>query len=202
MPAVQYTDPSTRGVCPLRRPASPLLTPIPDMRVLDAQVYMGCHHFVVLMVCHQLTLAGIERAACGADSEILDLSCSYPVAAEVADCRRYPRYLTRGGNFYNHQCPRPWLAPIPATTMHPRYVSRGSQLSPCAALDLKDNVLLIADGNERLTQGLRERIYFSSHTACKSHWGLCLRPHALASTPDVSIPNLSEHVMMGNSIGL
>jgi hypothetical protein len=146
------------------RPASPLLTSMPGMRVLDAHVHIGCRHLLALKVHHQLTLVGIEGATLVADPENLDLPCSYPGASEVADCWRHPRYLTRRGNFHHQKCPYPWLAPIPATPIYQGCVSRSHQFSPCDALSPKDDISLSADGNECLTQGLRKRICLSSHT--------------------------------------
>ena len=138
---------------------------MPGMRVLDADVYIGCHHLLALKVRYQLTLAGIERATFGADPENLDLPCSYRGAAEVADRWRHLRYLTRRGNFYSQKYPHPRLALIPATPMYQGCVSGSSQLSSCDDLDPNDDVLLLVDGGECLTQRLRKRIHLNSHTA-------------------------------------
>jgi hypothetical protein len=146
------------------RPASPLLTSMPGIRVLDAHVYIGCRHLPALKVHHQLTLAGIEGAMLVAGPETLDLPYSYPGAAEVADCWRHPRYLTRRGNLHRQKCSHPWLAPIPATPTHLGCVSRSHQLRPCDDLDPNDDVLMWADGNECLTQCPRKRIDLSSYT--------------------------------------
>lgn len=146
------------------RPASPLLTSMPGMRVLDAHVCIGCRHLPALKVYHQLTLTGIEGAMLVAGPETLDLPYSYPGTAEVADCWRHPRYLTRRGNFHSQKCSHPWLAPIPATPTHLGCVSRSHQLPPCDDLDPNDAVLMLADGNQCLTQCLRKRIDLSSHT--------------------------------------
>jgi hypothetical protein len=137
---------------------------MPGMRVLDAHVYIGCRHLPALKVHHQLTLAGIEGAMLITGPETLDLPYSYPGAAEVADCWRHPRYLTRRGNFHSQKCSHPWLAPIPATPTHLGCVSRSHQLRPYDNLDLIDDILMLADGNESLTQCPRERIVLSSHT--------------------------------------
>lgn len=121
---------------------------MPGTRVLDAHVYIGCHHLLALKVRHQLTLAGIERATFGADPKNLDLPCSYPGAAEVADRWRHPRYLTRRGNFHSQKYPHPRLAPIPAPPRHQGCVSKISQLPPCDNLDLDDHVQLLTDDDE------------------------------------------------------
>jgi hypothetical protein len=152
------------------RPASPLLTSMPGMRVLDAHVYIGCRHLLTLKVHDQLTLAGIEGATLVADPENLDLPCSYPGAEEVADRRRHPRYLTRRGNFRSQKCSHPWLAPIPAAPMPQGCVSRSHYLSPCDDLDSLNDLPMVAEGNECLTHGLRKRIKLSSHTG-RVHWG-------------------------------
>jgi hypothetical protein len=145
------------------RPASPLLTSMPGMRVLDAHVHIGCHHLPPLKVHHQLTLAGIEGATLLADPENLDLLCGYPCASEVADRWRHPRYLTRRGNLHRQKCPHPWLPPIPATLLHHGCVSRSHRFSPFDDLSPKCDLSLLADGNERLTQGLCKRICLNSH---------------------------------------
>jgi len=181
------------------RPASPLLTSMPDMRVLDAHVYSSCRHLLTLKVHHQLTLAGIERATLVADPRNLDLPYSYPGAAEVAYYWRHPRYLTRRGNFRNQKCSHPWLAPIPAAPMPQGCVSQCYYLSPCDDLDSTNDVLLLADGNECLTHGLRKRIRLGLHT------GRVTGAHPTSSRAcfhsDVFSPGFSEHVKTGNARG-
>jgi hypothetical protein len=147
------------------RLASPLLTSMPGMRVLDAHVYIGCRHLRALKVHHQLTLAGIDRATLVADPENLDLLYSYPGAAEVANHWGHPRYLTRRGNFRSQKCSHPWLAPIPAAPMPRGCVSSSQHLSPCNDLVPTYDVLLLADGNECLTRGLRKCINLSPYIA-------------------------------------
>jgi hypothetical protein len=119
------------------RPASPLLTSMPGMRVLDAHVHIGCHHLPALKVHYQLTLAGIEGATLLADPENLDLPCSFPGASGVADCWRHPRYLTRRGNLRNQKCPHPWLPQIPAIPLPHGCVSRSHRFSSCDDLNLR-----------------------------------------------------------------
>ena len=75
------------------RRASLLLTSMPGMRVLDAHVYIGCHHLPPLKVHYQLTLAGIEGATLLADPENVDLPCGCSCTLEVTDRWRHPRYL-------------------------------------------------------------------------------------------------------------
>src|SRR5512146_383343 len=145
------------------RPASPLLTSMPGMRVLDAHVHIGCHHLPALKVHHQLTLAGIEGATLLADPENLVLPSRSPCVLEVADRWRLPRYLTRRGNLPNQKCPHPWLPPIPATPMHRRCVSRSQRFSPCNAFIPNSEPVLLVNGNEHQTQGLRKRICLNSH---------------------------------------
>ena len=180
------------------RRASLLLTSMPGIRVLDAHVHIGCHHLPSLKVHHQLTLAGIEGAMLVAGPETLDLPYSYPGAAEVADCWRHPRYLTRRGNFHSQKCSHPWLAPIPATPTHLGCVSRSHQLRPCDDLDLIDDVLMLADGNECLTQCPRAHCFQLAYW--KSHWGSAPRPHALASTLDFP-HKASQNMPRGNVKG-
>jgi len=182
------------------RPASPLLTSMPGTRVFDAHVYIGCHHLLALKVHHQLTLAGIEGATLVADPDYLDLPCSYPAAAEVAARRRQPRYLPRRGNFRSQKYPHPWLAPIPATPSHQGCVNTSHQLSPCNALKSNDDLLLLADGNECLTQGLRKRIALSLPIG-RVTGAHPPRLHALASIPDISLRGDSEGVKTENVMG-
>jgi hypothetical protein len=139
------------------RPASLLLTSMPGMRVLDAHVHIGCHHLPPLKVHHQLTLAGIEGATLLADPETFGLPCGYACAAEAADRWRHPRYLTRRGNFYSQKYPHPWLPPIPALPLQHGCVSRSRRFSACDDPSPQYDLSLVADGNERLTQGLRKR---------------------------------------------
>jgi hypothetical protein len=138
-------------------PASLLLTSMPGMRVPDAHVHIGCHHLLPLKVHYHLTLAGIEGATLLADPENFDLLCGYPRASEVADCWRHPRYLSRRGNFHHHKYPHPWFPPIPATPLQHRCGSRSRRFSACDDLSPQHVLSLMADGNERLTQGLRKR---------------------------------------------
>ena len=166
------------------RPASPLLTSMPGMRVLDAHVHIGCHHLPALKVHYQLTLAGIEGATLLADPENLDLPCSYPGALEVADRWRHPRYLTRRGNLRNQKCPHPWLPQIPAIPLSHGCVSRSHRFSSCDDLSPKDDLLLVADGNECLTQGLRKRRCLNSHTGRV----IGVHPRVLARLPSIPTP--------------
>ena len=138
-------------------PASLLLTSMPGMRVPDAHVHIGCHHLLPLKVHYHLTLAGIEGATLLADPENFDLLCGYPRASEVADCWRHPRYLSRRGNCYHHKYSHAWFPPIPATPLQHRCGSRSRRFSACDDLSPQHVLSLMADGNERLTQGLRKR---------------------------------------------
>jgi hypothetical protein len=139
------------------RLASLLLTSMPGMRVLDAHVHIGCHHLPPLKVYHQLTLAGIEGATLLADPETLGLLCGSPCASEVADRWRHPRYLTRRGNCHSRKYPYPWLLPIPAIPLLHGCVSKSRRSLACDDLSPQYDLSLLADGNERLTQGLRKR---------------------------------------------
>jgi hypothetical protein len=145
------------------RPASPLLTSMPGMRVLDAHVHIGCHHLPPLKVYHQLTLAGIEGATLLADPEKLDLPCGSPCASEVADRWRLPRYLSRRGDFHRQKYSHPWFPPIPATPLQHRCGSKSRRTSACDDLSPQYDLSLVADGNERLTQGLRKRRCLNSY---------------------------------------
>jgi hypothetical protein len=175
---------------------------MPGMRVLDAHVDIGGHYLVALKVRHQLTLAGIEGVTLGADPENLDLPCSYPGAAEVADRWRHPRYLTRRGNFHKQKSPHPWLAPIPTTPMHQGCVGRSYQLSPCDDLDPNDDALLLADGYECSIQGLRKRINFSSHTARDTGARACVltRLLSLQILPYKTFRRMSRWEMSGGAV--
>jgi len=146
------------------RPASPLLTSMPGMRVLDAHVCIGCRHLPALKVHHQLTLAGIEGATLLADPENFGLPCVMPCASEVADRWRLPRYLSRRGNFHSQKSSHPSFPSIPATPLqHNRRDSKSRRFSACDDLSPQHDFSLVADGNERLTQGLRKRKCLYSH---------------------------------------
>jgi hypothetical protein len=146
------------------RPASPLLTSMPGIRVLDAHVYIGGHHLPQLKVHYQLTLAGIEGRTLVARPENLDLRWGEIRTSEVADRWRHPRDLTRRGNLHSQNCPHPWLPPIPATSLRQGDGSRSHYFSPCDNLSPKYDLSLWADGDEWLTQGLRKRIGLNSYT--------------------------------------
>ena len=184
------------------RPASPLLTSIPGMRVLDAHVHIGCRHLLPLKVHHQLTLAGIEGATLVADPENLDLPCSYPGASEVADRWRHPRYLPRRGNFHRQKCPHPWLAPIPATPVNQGCLRRSHQLSPCDDLNPKDDALLLAEGNKCLTQSLRKRICLNSHTGrvTGAHPRVLARLLSLPTSPHKAAQKVPRRKMSGVAV--
>jgi predicted RNA-binding protein YlqC (UPF0109 family) len=145
------------------RLASLLLTSMPGMRVLDAHVHIGCHHLPPLKVYHQLTLAGIEGATLLADPETLGLLCGSPCALEVADRWRHPRYLTRRGNCHSRKYPYPWLLPIPAIPLLHGCVSKSRRSLACDDLSPQYDLSLLADGNERLTQGIRKRRCLDSY---------------------------------------
>jgi len=145
------------------RRASLLLTSMPGMRVLDAHVHIGCHHLPSLKVHHQLTLAGIEGATLLADPENLGLPCVCSHASEVADRWRLPRYLSRRGNFHSQKSSHPSFPLIPATPLHHRCDSKSRRFSACDDLSPQHQFPLVADGNERLTQGLRKRKCLHSH---------------------------------------
>jgi hypothetical protein len=132
------------------------------MRVIDAYGHSGCHHLPPLQVHHQLTLTGIGGPTCLVDPENLDLPCGRRCTSEVADRWRRPRYLTRRGTLHSQQYPYPWLPPIPAIPLHLGCISRSHRFSPCDALSSKSARSLLADGNERLAQGLRKRTRLSS----------------------------------------
>jgi hypothetical protein len=145
------------------RLASPLLTSMPGIRVLDAHHYVGGRHLPPLKVHYQLSLAGIEGARLLADPENVDLPCGYPRVSEVADYGGCARYLTKKGRLYLQKCPYPWLPPIPVTPLHHGCVSKGHRFSPCDDLSPRYDRSLLADDSERLTQGLRKRNYLNSH---------------------------------------
>ena len=145
------------------RRASLLLTSMPGMRVLDAHVHIGCHHLPSLKVHHQLTLAGIEGATLLADPENLGLPCVCSRASEVADRWRLPRYLSRRGNFYSQKYSHPWFPSIPATPLQHKCGRKSRRFSACDDLSPQYDFSLVADGNERLTQGLRKRKRLHSH---------------------------------------
>jgi hypothetical protein len=140
-----------------------LLTSMPGMRVLDAHVYIGCHHRRVMKVHDQLTLAGIEGATLLADPEDLGFLCVFPCTPEVADRWRLPRYLSRRGNFHSQKCSRPWSPSIPATLLQHACPSRSRRFSACDDLSPQHDFSLVADGNERLSQGLRKRRCLNSY---------------------------------------
>jgi hypothetical protein len=152
------------------------------MRVIDAQVHFGCHHLPPLKVQHQLTLAGIEGARCLANPENLGLPSGPTSLSGVNDRWRHPRYLTGRGNLHIPKCPYPWPPTIPATSLHDGVVSRNRRFSPCDDLCPKDDVSLVADGNERFAQGPRKRIRRSSHP------GRSTEVYPLFSTRLPSIP--------------
>jgi hypothetical protein len=145
------------------RRASLLLTSMPGMRVLDAQVYIGCHHLPVLKVHYQLTLAGIEGATLLADPEKVHLPCVFSCASEVADRWRLPRYLSRRGNFHNQKYSHPWFPLIPATLPQHTCRSTSHQFSACDDLSPQYDFSLVVDGNEHLSQGLRKRRCLNSY---------------------------------------
>jgi hypothetical protein len=145
------------------RRASLLLTSMPGMRVLDAYVYIGCHHLPVLKVHYQLTLAGIEGATLLADPENIHLPCVFFCASEVADRWRLPRYLSRRGNFHSQKYSHPWFPLIPATLLQHACRSRSHRLSACDDLSPQYDFSLVADGNEHLSQGLRKRRCLNSY---------------------------------------
>jgi hypothetical protein len=154
------------------------------MRVIDAHVYTGCRHLPPLKVNHQLTLAGIEGATFRAGPENRDLLCGFTGMSEVNDRWRHPQYLTRRGNLHNQKCPYPWLPTIPATPLCHRGVSRHRWFSPCDDVRPQYDVLLVADGNERFTLGIRKRIRHSSHPGRSIGVSTPLL-HALAFDPNV-----------------
>jgi hypothetical protein len=133
------------------------------MRVIDAHNHIGCHHLPPLKVHHQLTLAGIEGATFPAGPENRDLLHGSISMSEVDDRWRHPRYLTRRGNLYSQKFPYPWLPTIPATPLQDGGVSRNRRFSPYDDVRPKYDASLVADSNERSTQGLRKRIRHSSH---------------------------------------
>jgi hypothetical protein len=156
------------------------------MRVIDAHVYIGCRHFSPLKVYHQLTLAGIEGAMFLAGPENRDLLCGFTGMSEVNDGWRHPRYLTRRGILHHQEYPYPWLPTIPATPLHHGGVSKNRWFSPCDDARPKYDSLLVADGNERFTLGIRKRIRHSSHS------GRSLGVRPLFSTRLLSIPTSME----------
>jgi len=131
--------------------------------VFDAHVHIGCYHLPPLKVYHQLTLAGIEGATLLADPETLGLPCGYSCASEVADRWRHPRYLTKRGNCHSQKYPYPWLLPIPAIPLQHGCVSKSRRFSACDDLSPQYDLSLLANGNERLTQGVRKRRCLNSY---------------------------------------
>jgi hypothetical protein len=140
-----------------------LITSMPGRRVIDAQVHIGCHHLAPLKVHHQLTLAGIEGATCLAGREDLGPPCGSTPMSGLHDRWRHPRYLTKRGNLHIRKRPYPWPPTIPAPPLHDGGVSRNRRFSPCDDLCPKDDVSLVAESNERFTQGPRKRMHHNSH---------------------------------------
>jgi hypothetical protein len=157
---------------------------MPDMRVLDAQVHIGCHHLRLLKVHHQLTLAGIEGARLLANPKNVDLPYGTTRALEVADWCGCPRYLIRRGSLYIQKCPAP---PIPATTLHHERVRRGRRFSSCDDHSPKYARSLVVNCNGRLTQGLRKRKDLNSHS------GRVTGVHPRVSTRLLLIPTPTRH---------
>jgi hypothetical protein len=184
------------------RPASPLLTSMPDIRVLDAHVYIGGHHLPPLKVHHQLTLAGIEGRTLVARPENLDLRWGDVRSSKVADRWRHPRYLTRRGNLHSQKCPHPWLPPIPATSLRHGAVNRSHCFSPCVDLSSKYDLSLVADGDECLTQGLRKRIGLNSDAGRVSrvHPRVFARLLSILTPPCNASLKVSSREMSGVSI--
>jgi hypothetical protein len=136
---------------------------MPGMRVLDAHVHIGCHHLLLMKVHHQLTLAGIEGATLLADPESLGLPCVDACTSEVADRWRLPRYLSRRGNFHSQKFSHPSFPTIPALSLPHRSDLKSCRFSACDDFSPQHDFSLMADGNERLTQGLRKRKRLYSH---------------------------------------
>jgi hypothetical protein len=171
-----------------------LIVSMSGRRVIDAHVHVGCHHLPPLKVHHQLTLAGIEGATFLAGPENPDLPCGSPSMSEVKDRWRHPRYLTRRGNLHIQKCPHPWPPTIPATLLHDGGVRRNRRPSPCDDFCPKDDVSLVANGNERFTQGPRKRIRHRSPP------GSSIGAQPLLSTRLPSIPtSMSDASCMGSA---
>jgi hypothetical protein len=168
--------------------------------VLDAHLYIGGHHLPALKVYHQLTLAGINGARLLADSDNVDLPCGYACASEAISYGRCPRYLTRKGNLHIQKCLSPWLPPIPVAPLHHGCVSKEHRFSPCDDLSPRYDRSLLADGNERLTQGLRKRNCLNSQP------GRVTGVHPRVSTRLPSIPtptrNASRRISTGKMSGI
>jgi hypothetical protein len=159
------------------------------MRVIDAHVYIGCRHFPPLKMYHHLTMAGIAGAMFLAGPENRDLPCGSTGTSGVNDRWRHPRYLTRRGTLHSQQYPYSWLPPIPATPLHLGCISRSHRFSPCDALSSKSARSLLADGNERLAQGLRKRTCLSSLSGRLHGVYPCFSTRLLSiPTPTVSAP--------------
>jgi hypothetical protein len=144
------------------RLASPLLTSLPGTRVLDVLVHIGGHHLPRPKVHHQLTLAGIAGATRLADPEKLDLPRRPGGARHAPDRGRSPRYLTGRGYLHPPKWSCPWPSAIPARPQFHGRVTRSHRFSPCDDPSPKHDLLLLADSNECLTQGLRKRTDLSS----------------------------------------
>jgi hypothetical protein len=168
-------------------PPSPLLTSMPGMRVLDAHVHIGCHHLLALKVYHQLALAGIEGARRLADPENLYLPRGHLCAWEVADRWGRPWYLTRRRSLHIQKYPYAWLPSIPATPLYDRCVTQSHRFSPCDDLGPRQDGSWLANGHERLTQGLRKRTYPHSHP------GRALGAHPRVPTRLLLIPTPLHH---------
>jgi hypothetical protein len=130
---------------------------MPGMRVRDAHVHIGCHHLPPMKVHYQLTLAGIEGATFVADPGDLHLPRAHPCASEVADRWKLPRDLSRRGNAHRQKFSHPWFPSIPATSLQYNRSNQSHRSSACDDLSPQDDLSLVADGNECLTQGLRKR---------------------------------------------
>lgn len=156
------------------------------MRVIDAHVYIGCRHFPPLKMYHHLTMAGIAGAMFLAGPENRDLPCGSTGTSGVNDRWRHPRYLTRKGILHNQEYPYPWLPTIPATPLRHGGVSKNRWFSPCDDVRPKYDGLLVADGNERFTLGIRKRIRHSSHP------GRSIGVRPLFSTRLLSLPTSME----------
>jgi hypothetical protein len=140
-----------------------LITSMPGMRVIDAHVHFGCYHLPPLKVHHQLTLAGIEGATRLAGREDRGPACGFTPMSGVNGRWQHPRYLTKRGNLHIQKRPYPWRPTIPAPSLHDGGASRHRRSSPCDDLCPKDDVSLVADSNERFTQGPCKRICHHSH---------------------------------------
>jgi hypothetical protein len=136
---------------------------MPGMRVLDAQVHIGCHHLPPMKVHHQLTLAGIEGATLEADPENLSLPWVDPCMLEVGDRWRLPRYLSRRENFHSQKYTHPVFPLIPAVLLQHRRDRKSCCVSACDDFSPPHDFLLEADRHVPLTQGLRKRKCLYSH---------------------------------------